>query len=127
MKMTWKVKNEKVLHETIHNNEQEITRINKYMSDFFTTDEELKKLQSNITALQTQNKKLEKIEPSNLSPEEIQALTRPNLPAAEGYYKKNKSGFVRIPFVENPVKGQSKMKEAIWKLSVLEWQYVGYE
>ncbi len=127
MKSTWKVKNEKVLTETIHNNEQEITRINKYMNDFFTTDDEIRKFQSNIASLEAQNKKLEKIEASDLSPDEIKGLTAANLPPAEGYYKKNKKSTIKIPFMDKPVKGQSILKHAIWKLTLNEWQYVGYE
>jgi hypothetical protein len=97
------------------------------MESYFTTDDETRKLQSNIVALKARNKKLEKMEPSELSPDQIISLTKPNLPAGEGYLKKHHDGIVKIPFIDDTVAGESKFRNAVWKLIIKDWQYQGYE
>jgi hypothetical protein len=122
MNATWKTKNENTLNEKIKTNENEILRINNYLENFFATEDETRKMQLNISALETANKKLAKMTPSNLSPDQIIKLTKPNLPAAEEQFKKNSVGVIRLPFVEGDFK-----RQAIWKWILNEWQYNGYE
>jgi hypothetical protein len=122
MNVTWKAKNEKTLNEKIKTNEDEILRINNYMENFFATEDETRKMQLNISALESANKKLAKMTPSNLSPDQIIKLTKPNLPAAEENFKKNSVGVIRLPFVEGTL-----TRQAVWKWILNEWQYNGYE
>ncbi len=122
MNVTWKAKNEKTLNEKIKTNEDEILRINNYMENFFATEDETRKMQLNISALESANKKLAKMTPSNLSPDQIIKLTKPNLPAAEENFKKNSVGLIRLPFVEGTL-----TRQAVWKWILNEWQYNGYE
>lgn len=122
MNVTWKAKNEKTLNEKIKTNEDEILRINNYMENFFATEDETRKMQLNIGALESANKKLAKMTPSNLSPDQIIKLTKPNLPAAEENFKKNSVGVIRLPFVEGTL-----TRQAVWKWILNEWQYNGYE
>jgi len=122
MNVTWKAKNEKTLNEKIKTNEDEILRINNYMENFFATEDETRKMQLNISALESANKKLAKMTPSNLSPDQIIKLTKPNLPAAEENFKKNSVGVTRLPFVEGTL-----TRQAVWKWILNEWQYNGYE
>ncbi len=122
MNVTWKAMNEKTLNEKIKTNEDEILRINNYMENFFATEDETRKMQLNISALESANKKLAKMTPSNLSPDQIIKLTKPNLPAAEENFKKNSVGVIRLPFVEGTL-----TRQAVWKWILNEWQYNGYE
>ena len=122
MNVTWKAKNEKTLNEKIKTNEDEILRINNYMENFFATEDETRKMQLNISALESANKKLAKMTPSNLSPDQIIKLTKPNLPAAEENFKKNSVGVIRLPFIEGTL-----TRQAVWKWILNEWQYNGYE
>jgi len=122
MNVTWKAKNEKTLNEKIKTNEDEILRINNYIENFFATEDETRKMQLNISALESANKKLAKMTPSNLSPDQIIKLTKPNLPAAEENFKKNSVGVIRLPFVEGTL-----TRQAVWKWILNEWQYNGYE
>ena len=122
MNVTWKAKNEKTLNEKIKTNEDEILRINNYMENFFATEDETRKMHLNISALESANKKLAKMTPSNLSPDQIIKLTKPNLPAAEENFKKNSVGVIRLPFVEGTL-----TRQAVWKWILNEWQYNGYE
>lgn len=122
MNVTWKVKNEKSLNEKIKANEDEILRIHNYMENFFATEDETRKMQLNISALESANKKLEKMVPSNLSPDQIIKITKPNLPAAEENFKKNSVGVIKLPFVDG-----DSTRHAIWKWLLNEWQYNGYE
>ncbi len=122
MNVTWKAKNEKTLNEKIRTNEEEILRINNYMQNYFATEDETRKMQLNISALESANKKLEKMIPSNLSPDQIIKITKPNLPLAEENFKKNSVGVIRLPFVDGDA-----TRHAIWKWILNEWQYNGYE
>ncbi|MDQ3681909.1 MAG: hypothetical protein M3352_02400 [Bacteroidota bacterium] len=122
MNVTWKAKNEKTLNEKIRTNEEEILRINNYMQNYFATEDETRKMQLNISALESANKKLEKMIPSNLSPDQIIKITKPNLPLAEENFKKNSVGVIRLPFADGDA-----TRHAIWKWILNEWQYNGYE
>ncbi len=122
MNVTWKAKNEKTLNEKIRTNEEEILRINNYMQNYFATEDETRKMQLNISALESANKKLEKMIPSNLSPDQIIKITKPNLPLPEENFKKNSVGVIRLPFVDGDT-----TRHAIWKWILNEWQYNGYE
>ncbi|MFN2439198.1 MAG: hypothetical protein ABR503_08355 [Chitinophagaceae bacterium] len=122
MSATWKAKNKNTLNEKIKENENEISRINNYMQNFFATDDETRKMELNINALESANRKLEKMVPSNLSPDQIIKITKPNLPAAEENFKKNSVGVIKLPFAEGDL-----TRHAIWKWILNEWQYNGYE
>ncbi len=50
------------------------------MNDYFATDAETIKMISDIHALESENERLQHLEPSNLSPDEIISLTESNLP-----------------------------------------------
>ena len=127
MQTKWKAKNKESLNEAIKSNENEITRINKYMNSFFTTEAETTKMMSNIHALESENKRLEHLEPSNFSPAEIIALTKSQLPALDGHKKKKQGSIVKISFVDASVASPEKVRHAVWKLVLNEWQYVRYE
>ena len=122
MNATWKVKNKNSLNEKIKTNEDEILRLNNYMENFYATEDETRKMQLTISSLEAANKKLEKMTPSNLSPDQIIKMTKPNLPLAEENFKKNSVGVIKLPFVEG-----SLTRHAIWKWILNEWQYNGYE
>ena len=122
MNVTWKAKNEKTLNEKIRTNEEEILRINNYMQNYFATEDETRKMQLNISALESANKKLEKMIPSNLSPDQIIKITKPNLPLAEENFKKNSVGVIKLPFADG-----DSTRQATWKWILNEWQYTGYE
>ena len=124
---SWKAKNKKELLEKILTNEQEIDRINKYMESFFTTDDESRAMTANIASLETKNRKLRALEPSELSPESIMKLTSANLPDPEGYLKKHHNNTFKIAFTDETVSGDAKARHAVWKLVLNEWQYQGYE
>ncbi|MFN2458858.1 MAG: hypothetical protein ABR502_11715 [Chitinophagaceae bacterium] len=127
MQTRWKTKNKQNLTERIRTNEKEILRINNYLNSFFASDAETSKMQSNITALEVENQRLEKMEPSELSPDEIISLTKPALFEIPGLAKKKPGSSVKVPFVDATVVGQSKFRHALWKLVLNEWQYKGYE
>jgi hypothetical protein len=92
------------------------------MQNYFATEDETRKMQLNISALESANKKLEKMIPSNLSPDQIIKITKPNLPLPEENFKKNSVGVIRLPFVDGDA-----TRHAIWKWILNEWQYNGYE
>ncbi|MBD0332329.1 MAG: hypothetical protein ICV66_06715 [Chitinophagaceae bacterium] len=126
MSKTWTEKNTDSLNEAIKSNEKEILRINEYMNSYFTSDAETTKLLSHIHALESENKKLEHTEPSKLSPKEIIALTKPNLPIF-GHKKRKPGSLIRISFTDDAAESVSKVRHAVWKLGVHEWQYIRYE
>ncbi len=127
MQTKWKVKNVKSVNETIRCNEKEITRINNYMNDYFATDAERIKMISDIHALESENERLQRLEPSNLSPDEIISLTESNLPPLVGHRKKKQGSLTKIPFIDNTVESSSKMRKAVWELVLNEWKYLRYE
>ncbi len=127
MATKWKTKNINSVNETIKSNEEEISRINNYMNDYFTTDAETIKMNSDIQALESENKRLEHLEPSNLSPDEIIARTSANLPPLLGHRKKKQGSLAKIAFIDTTVANSSKMRHAVWKLVFNEWQYLRYE
>ena len=127
MATKWKTKNVNSVNETIKSNEEEISRINKYMNYYFTTDSETLKMNSDIQSLESEYKRLEVLEPSNLSPDEIIAMTRANLPPLVGHRKKKQGSLAKIAFIDTTVAKSSKMRTAVWKLVFNEWQYLRYE
>ncbi|HVE61718.1 MAG TPA: hypothetical protein VNA26_07860 [Chitinophagaceae bacterium] len=122
MSVTWKTKNKNTLNDKIKANENEISRINNYMQNFFATEDETRKMELNINALESANRKLEKMIPSNFSPDQIIKITKPNLPETEENFKKNSVGVIKLPFAEGDL-----TRHAIWKWIINEWQYNGYE
>ena len=123
MAVTWKAKNKQSLNEMIKKNELEIKSLGNHLRLFFNTEDEKRKIEMKINALERENERLDNITPSELSPSEIMSLTRSLLPELEMHSGKKTGKLIKIPFVDTTAPDKSKNRHAIWKLSGSNWEY----